>query len=271
MLIEARSATAQITVYQDFFSRRFRVDDYSGDIEDVIALIEKSILPWVEKLIVKSRPKDVHSFEERGYRMEAVIKKYFSGEDMYFLTRYLSVSRQTNSKEAEEATLIRQLLNTRPEAFPTPAQTCEYATVNDAPALAELYQSSFSVYPTPVGDPDYVKKTMLEGTVYVVIREGGRLISAASAEINPQYSNAELTDCATTMEGRGKGHMRALLTELEKHLKARGINCLYTIARSESFAMNKVFYQLGYTFGGRMTNNCMIYSGLEDMNVWYKS
>jgi beta-lysine N6-acetyltransferase len=202
--------------------------------------------------------------------MEALIKKYFSGGDMYFVTRYLSAKRQYNPKEADEAKLIRQLLNTKPEAPKPAVNLCTYATMDDASALAGLYRSVFPVYPTPVKEPEYLKKTMLEGTVYVVIREGGRLVSAASAEINRKYHNAELTDCATSAEGQGRGHMQALLAELEKHLKAEGITCLYTIARSESFAMNKVFYQLGYTYGGRMTNNCMIYSGLEDMNVWYK-
>lgn len=271
MVTEARSATAQITIYHDPYSKRLRIDDYAGDIEDVIALIEKSVEPWVEKLIVKSRPKDVPIFEEKGYRIEAIIKKYYCGIDMYFVTRYFSGSRQTNPKESEEARLVQQLLQSKPEAHHSTRQTCTYATIDDASALAELYKSSFSVYPTPVGDPEYIKGTIQDGTVYVFIREGGRLISAASAEINRKYHNAELTDCATSSEGQGKGYMRALLTELEEHLKAQGITCLYTIARSESFAMNKVFFQLGYTYGGRMTNNCMIYSGLEDMNVWYKS
>ena len=111
---------------------------------------------------------------------------------------------------------------------------------------------------------------MEEGTRYVLIRNEKKIVSAASAEINLHHSNAELTDCATLPEAEGKGHMKKLLSKLEAVLKKKKIDCLYTIARSESYSMNKAFYQLGYTYGGMMTNNCFIYSGLEDMNVWYK-
>jgi hypothetical protein len=72
-------------------------------------------------------------------------------------------------------------------------------------------------------------------------------------------------------QAEGKGHMKKLLLLLEQKLRADGITCCYTIARSESFSMNKAFAQLGYTYGGRLVNNCFIYSGLEDMNIWYKA
>ncbi len=271
MIRELHSASSNITFYEDFFSKRIRIDDYSGDFDCTITLINQSILPWVEKVIVKSRTRDVTAFERSGYRREALVKNYFSGEDMVFVTRYFSANRQVNSKDQEEERIISNLLSEpREEALPA-GQSCSFATIDDAAALAELYRRSFAVYPTPVGDPDYVRKTIEDGTLYVFIHEHGRLISAASAEINAQYKNAELTDCATSPAARGRGLMRALLTELEQKLKKQGITCLYTIARSESYGMNKVFYQLGYSYGGRMTNNCMIYSGLEDMNVWYKS
>ena len=97
-----------------------------------------------------------------------------------------------------------------------------------------------------------------------------KIVAAASAEINKQYRNAELTDCATAEGFQGKGYMRSLLLELERNLRTQGITCLYTIARAESFGMNKAFHDLGFAYSGRMTNNCFIFSGLEDMNVWYK-
>jgi putative beta-lysine N-acetyltransferase len=122
-----------------------------------------------------------------------------------------------------------------------------------------------------LSDPTYVRKTLEEGTIYVVIREHDKIISAASAEVNRQYFNAELTDCATLPEAQGQGHIKKLLSKLEAVLDHDKIQCLYTIARAESYSMNKVFYQLDYSFGGTLVNNCFIYSGLEDMNVWYKT
>ena len=271
MVREIQSTTARITLYEDPYSKRIRVDDYAGAINEVVALIDQSVQSWVEKLIVKSRPADVSAFENEGYGREAVVKKYFSGTDMYFLTRYLTAIRRLNANLTEEERLISEIINSPVKGQYHPDTACSYATLDDARALADFYKEAFLIYPTPVGDPDHIRKTIQEGTLYVMIREDGTITSAASAEVNRKYSNAELTDCATTPASRGKGHMRILLGELEKNLKGQGIGCLYTIARSASHGMNKVFHQLGYTYGGRMTNNCMIYSGLEDMNVWYKS
>ncbi len=34
--------------------------------------------------------------------------------------------------------------------------------------------------------------------------------------------------------------------------------------------MNAAFHQLGYTYTGRLANNCYIFDKLEDMNIWVK-
>lgn len=261
---------ARIVLYEDEYSRRIRVDDYSGQPKAVFELIERSLPSWTEKLIVKARPADINFFLHHGFSEEAMIAGYFSGTDMHFITRYPNPARTQSTKAKEEDQIIQRLLSTPQASGPAPEVKIEFATPADAGALAALYGECFEVYPTPVNNPEHVRKTMDDGTVYAVIRDNNRIISAASAEINETYRNAELTDCATRAGHEGKGLIRALLQELERHLQSRGIKCLYTIARSESFGMNKAFYQLGYKFGGRMTKNCMIYSGLEDMNVWYK-
>lgn len=271
MIREIETATASISAYFDEYSRRIRVDDYRGGVPDVAGLINSSIAPWVEKLIVKVRPDDTPAFEKLGYQREAFIGGYFAGTDMHFMARYLTPERSHSPREADEAGIVRAVLLVPPSSSPSPTSKVSFAAIEDAEDLARFYRESFRIYPTPVYDPVHVRKTMEEGTVYVLIREGGKLISAASAEINAKYKNAELTDCATAEGHEGRGFMRALLLALEENLKPRGITCFYTIARSASFGMNKVFHQLGYTFGGRMTQNCMIYSGMEDMNVWWKN
>jgi len=35
--------------------------------------------------------------------------------------------------------------------------------------------------------------------------------------------------------------------------------------------MNRVFYNLGYEFMGRLVNNCDIQGAFEDMNIWVRS
>jgi putative beta-lysine N-acetyltransferase len=265
-----KSNTASISLYSDEFNQRLRIDNYSGDLKEVFLMIQKSYKKWVDKIIIKSRKTDVAFFESKGYHQEAFVKGYFNGEDMFFLVKYFTEGRSSNAAQLEEKKIIETILKEPlPSTFPD-VSNVELATEEDADELTELYAQTFKVYPTPIGEPGYVRKTMWDGTIYVLIREQGKIVSAASAEVVYPLSNAELTDCATLPETQGKGHMKKLLFKLEAILKEKNIHCLYTIARSGSHSMNKVFYQLHYTFGGRMINNCFIYSGLEDMNVWYK-
>ncbi|WP_339810702.1 putative beta-lysine N-acetyltransferase [uncultured Imperialibacter sp.] len=270
MITEIKNDIAAISAYSDAFNKRIRIDDYSGDTHGVLALITESTPAWAEKIIVKSRNQHATVFLSGGFIREAEIKKYFNGSDMFFLVKYPLTQRGNSAKLMDERKVVTSILDQKYSVTEVDASTVALAKEADAKELAELYAKVFQVYPTPLNDPAYVRKTMEEGTKYVLIREQNRIVSAASAEINRQYANAELTDCATLPEARGKGHIKKLLSKLEEILIADNIHCLYTIARAESYGMNKVFYQLGYSYGGMLINNCFIYSGLEDMNVWYK-
>ncbi|HEX6890016.1 MAG TPA: putative beta-lysine N-acetyltransferase [Chryseolinea sp.] len=270
MISELKNSKASISVYNDSFNKRIRVDDYTGDANSVLELIDQAAQNWVEKVIIKARGPEQQIFQSQGFSKEAFVKGYFDGTDMHFMAKYFSSSRSHNSKQGDEKVMLEKLLMEEIPASVSDFSIVTEATIGDADELTRLYSTVFKVYPTPLGEPGHVRKTMEEGTRYVLIRNENKIVSAASAEINSYYSNAELTDCATLPEAEGKGHMKKLLSKLEAGLKKDKINCLYTIARSESYSMNKVFYQLGYTYGGMMTNNCFIYSGLEDMNVWYK-
>jgi beta-lysine N6-acetyltransferase len=270
VITEIKNDIAAISLYSDAFNKRIRIDDYSGDTHGVLALIAESTPAWAEKIIVKSRSQQVAVFLSGGFIREAEIKEYFKGSDMFFLVKYPIPERGSNPRQPEERRIVESILNQPNTVSEADTQVVLLATPEDAEELAELYAKVFQVYPTPLNDPAYVRKTMEEGTKYVLIREQSKIVSAASAEINRQYANAELTDCATLTEAQGKGHIKKLLSKLEEILIADNIHCLYTIARAESYGMNKVFYQLGYSYGGMLINNCFIYSGLEDMNVWYK-
>ncbi|MEQ8687589.1 MAG: putative beta-lysine N-acetyltransferase [Imperialibacter sp.] len=266
-----KNGSASITLYSDSFNKRIRIDDYSGDAQEVLALIARSEYSWVEKIIVKAREEELPVFLSNGYSKEALIKGYFQGVDMHFLAKYQKPTRGSNPGHYQEEQMIESILSQPVIARKTDTQIVSVATVEDADGLAQLYAAIFNVYPTPVNESAYILKTMQDGTKYVVIREQNKIVSAASAEINAQYGNAELTDCGTLPEARGKGHIKKLLSKLEEVLAVDNIQCLYTIARAESYAMNKAFYQLGYCYGGTLINNCYIFSGLEDMNVWHKA
>lgn len=267
---EIKNDVASISAYIDSFNKRIRIDDYSGDQNGVLKLISQSTPDWVEKIIIKVREPELAFLLSNGFLKEAFIRGYFGGVDMHFVVKYLSPARSNNPKQADEQHILERLLKEEIPSSEADFSIVTVATLDDAEELTQLYSAIFKVYPTPLGEPGHVRKTMEEGTKYVLIREENKIVSAASAEINRQYSNAELTDCATLPEAQGKGHMKKLLSKLEEVLKKEKIQCLYTIARSESYSMNKAFYQLRFTYGGQMINNCFIYSGLEDMNVWYK-
>jgi len=270
VISELKNSTASISVYNDSFNKRIRVDDYTGDVNSVLELINQATQNWAEKVIIKARGPEQQIFQSQGFSKEAFIKGYFSGTDMHFMAKYFSSSRSHNSKQSDEKVMVEKLLREEIPVSDSDFSIVKEAITDDAEELTQLYSTIFKVYPTLLVEPGHVRKTMEEGTRYVLIRNENKIVSAASAEINLNHSNAELTDCATLPEAQSKGHMKKLLSKLEAVLKKENINCLYTIARSESYSMNKAVYQLGYTYGGMMTNNCFIYSGLEDMNVWYK-
>lgn len=264
------SNNISLFIYEDEFNKRVRVDTYYGPPGEVIKLIDQYLPPWTEKLIAKIFTADISHFIGHGYKLEAFIGGYFNGEDMHFLVKYLNPGRGVSETILDNEKILNDILSSGHSEKVEKALVVKVATVENCSGLAELFAEVFEVYPVPLHTPDDVKRSMEKGTVFVFIEENGRILSAASAEINDQYKNAELTDCATLSIARGKGHMQQLILKLEELLNEKGIHYIYTIARSRSFGINKAFYNLGYTYGGRLINNCYICSGLEDMNVWYK-
>ena len=79
-----------------------------------------------------------------------------------------------------------------------------------------------------------------------------------------------MTDFATLPSERGKGLAAILLNVLEEAAKNRGIKYLYTIARSRSMGMSKVFKNAGYELTGTLINSCTICGQFENMHIWCK-
>lgn len=110
----------------------------------------------------------------------------------------------------------------------------------------------------------------MDHIIYALIFNEGNLVAAASAEINYEHSNAEMTDFATLDSEQGNGLAKILLYKLEKTLIDMNINTLFTIARSKSIGMNHVFSKMDYSYTDTLINNCHIDGNFEDMNVWCK-
>lgn len=264
-----------LEIYLDPFNKRIRVDDYRGNTKLLIERSEElAAKQKAEKLIVKVRSENFLDFLERGFQPEAVVDRYFLGSDAHFFSKFYTAERKQNDHWVTEDGMIHsiyQLDTSVQKAYPPKEYELKKVDENCAVELAALYRQVFQIYPTPLHDSEYIKKTIKDGTVYYAFFHQGKIVSAASAEVHSFYKNAELTDCATLTEHRKYGLMKIILQELEVELKRKGIFCAYSIARSLSFGMNAVLFQLGYSYRGRLMNNCYIYDKLENMNMWVKN
>jgi putative beta-lysine N-acetyltransferase len=225
------------------------------------------------KLIIYAKKKDVAAFVRLGYRQEGKIDGFFRGENAQMLAYFLTEERAV-SAAPELADEIVRLSLSKAEAAVAKRLPAGYhlrpAGEADAEELAQLYAMVFATYPTPMDDPEYVRKTMRESTYYYVIVHEGRIACAASAEVSERFGSAELTDCATHPDHLGKGLLQPLFAVLEEKMKQIGIHYLYTLTRAQSQGMNVTAAKHGYLYRGRLINNCTIYSGFEDMNIWVK-
>lgn len=262
-------------IYIDPFNKRVRVNDYLGNLDEVILNAETiAHEQQSEKLIFRGRAENYITLLAHGFQCEAIIDRYFLGSDQYFFCKYFSDDRKMSKHWITEDRIVKNVLaleRNRDIIMPPSEYKLTKITQEDAKKLAALYREVFQIYPTPLHDSEYIKKTIKEGTIYYAFKYKDELVSAASAEANFFYKNAELTDCATLPSHRKHGLMKILLEKLEDDLKSQGIYCAYSIARALSFGMNAVLHQLGYAYRGRLINNCYIFDNLENMNVWVKN
>jgi putative beta-lysine N-acetyltransferase len=227
------------------------------------------------KVFLKAPMHEKPGFEEAGMVAEATINGYFAGQPAVVMSLFLDEDR-LHQPHAEEEESILSSIRSRPKKAlrsTLPAgHTMSRATPADAVGLAALYDQVFASYPFPITDPRYLVSTMATHVVYRIIRNAdGKIVAAASAEIDFEHHNAEMTDFATLPETRGLGLAQHLLAALEEDAAERGIINLYTVARARSAGMNRVFFNNGYSWTGTLVNNCHIAGGFEDMHVWCKN
>ncbi|WP_270181970.1 putative beta-lysine N-acetyltransferase [Alkalihalobacillus sp. CinArs1] len=254
----------------DLFNERIRIEHYSGNVKHVIAHVLRLFTDDYSKCIVKVKEGDFSTFISMGFSYEGTINRYFSGVDMHVMTKYKQSWRRNAKRWEEEEKIIDGVFAKTPSPL-SEKPNMRRASEKDAEKLSTLYKKVFDVYPTPMDQPEYIRKVMKEGTIFYLVEDDKKITSAASAEVNRTFQNAEITDCATLPDSRKGGTMRHLIHALESTLLEEEIYYAYSIARSLSFGMNAVFCQLGYEYGGRLTNNVKIYSDWEDMNLWSKS
>ena len=261
-------------VINDPLNKRLRIDDYRGDVCKVINMAEEmAVRSQREKLIFISRQEHFDLLLQKGFQCEAKVDGFFRGSDAYYFAKYYQEARRNSKDWVREDGILQSVLclndHVSIDILPNHYQLKKMEK-SDCLPLSRIYKQVFKVYPTPLHDPNYIEKTMEDGTIYYGFLKEGEIVSCASAEINLLYYHAELTDCATLPSHRKYGLMKRLLEKLEVELRLLGIYCAFSIARAQSFGMNAVLHQMGYKYRGRLLNNCYIFDKLENMSMWVK-
>lgn len=227
------------------------------------------------KLIVYARPGRDLSWVSAGYQREGSIAGFFSdGEDAIIWAAFGEGGRMDAPRNEQHNETVR-IASAKKIIQPTaaPGYTSRRAESRHADAIAGLMIKTFEEYPTPISK-GIIRKLITDGSnlFRTMTNQDGQIVASASAEIDHQRRIAEMTDCATRPDQRGAGHMACLLDDLAADLKTElGITDLYTLARADEIGMNCVFGKLGYSYTGRLVNNCRMPNGWESMNIWCRS
>ncbi|KZZ84264.1 putative beta-lysine N-acetyltransferase [Bacillus sp. SJS] len=270
-VIEAGLKGTAAVVFDDY-NERCRVDDYAGNFSFLYeTLVKECKKRSVKKLIWKVKASDCFPALALGMEAEGAAGSFFRGEPCWFFSKYFSETRRKTDEWVNEDRLLEEVFHKTPNrGIPLPPDGLREAALTDAEELASFYGGIFDVYPVPITEPDYIKKSMSSSAYFMVVEDAGKIVSAASAEIDANHLNAEITDCGTLPAFRKQGHLQHLIYALEERLVKNGIYSAYSLSRARSFGMNRSLHQCGYTYGGRLANNCYIYSSIENMNIWWK-
>lgn len=236
-------------------------------------LIQKAERENYSKIFAKIPESRVSNFLEFGYKEEARIPKFYSGQEAAaFLGYYLSTKRSVE-ENAEQLDSVLRLAEEKASSSKKPLADIfklRSCSAEDVAIMAEIYKEVFPSYPFPIHSPEYLLKTMRSHVDYFGIEAHGKLVALSSAEMDKSAANVEMTDFATLPDWRGHGFGVHLLEAMEEAMQLKNMKTTYTIARAVSPGMNITFAKLGYRYGGRLKNNTNISGQIESMNIWYK-
>lgn len=228
-----------------------------------------------DKLVLYARDQTEVPWVRAGFLREAELDGFFvDGTPAQLWARFGS-RRERTEDEAHHHEVVAGCLEKTP-APPAPMPRglrYRIAGVGDAARIGRILRETFPEYPSRLDDMTLASKIRSGTSLFAVIETSmGSIVAVASAEMDHERQNAEMTDCATLPEHRGQGLMRQLLWRLEQDLATRTpITSLYTLARAGEFGMNATFARLGYSFTGRLINNCRMPTGWESVNAWCRN
>lgn len=228
------------------------------------------------KIIAKVPESAGHYFQAHGFKLEARVPNLFRGaEDGCFYGKFRDPERGSLPKSEQELmSEVKEVAEgSRKVSEAELPEDIEITRLGktDIPALVALYKEVFKVYPFPVFEEDYLLEAMDTHAEYYGAWYRGHLVAACSAEMDFDALNAEMTDFAALPAHRGQNLSYFLLQKMMSETAAEGIKTVYSMARANSFGMNKNFERSGFHFGGVLVNNTYIGETIESLNVWYRS
>lgn len=257
----------------DVPNRRVKLLDGSPDVARVaraaVALASSNGLEKIWGFVSSNEWKTLSGL---GFVQEGTLDDYFADGPGIGVAKYLCEDRAKSRHTAEENKVLRGALAQAHAALsPTPDEyTFRIATKDDCQHISDTLTTVFTSYPTPIDSAGAIAAAMDRDVAFMLAESQGRVVSVMSADIDRGHRVAEMTDCATLPQHRGRGLMQALLAQMEEQMRRAGLRSLFTLARATSAGMNIAFARLSYAYRGRFINNCHIAGAWEDMNLWVK-
>lgn len=227
------------------------------------------------KLTVYAADSDHGGWTDLGFEKEARIAGFFrDGSDAELWVRYSDSERAVSLRAEEEDGALNVALGK--EAVPPTdlpgGYTARFAVPEDADTISALLKTYFPEYPVSL-DPESIRPVIArQNAVYRLVEHGAEIVAMANAELDLGRSNAEISDCVTVEDHRGKGLMVRIIHDLIGHVSGRfGIRDFFSLARATEVGMNVALARSGFAYDGRLVNNCRMPEGWESMNVWCRT
>ena len=259
-----------ITANNDAYSNRIRCDHPETEHPRALgaALLEAASRHGRGRVVVLCQGRLAGGLEAAGLTLEATMPGFYGGEaDCAVLGAALDDSRGSLANP-DEVAMVDDLVAKPWQPKDRPDVQTRRAGVDDAAQVARLIAATFEHYPTPSGVPEYIAGQIEAGVPFRTVWEKGEVVACASADLVRAARTAELTDCATRPDQRGRGLMKAILLDLMDDLRSMDYPTAFTLARANTPGVNLAFLRLGFLFRGRQVQSCRIGGGMEDMNVW---
>ena len=268
---EFQGSTIQHGPYNDRIYLMRLADQASADFSQQLISLAKT--KGYSKIFAKV-PKDASAdFMQVGFEKEAEIPGFFTGRtSALFLGYYLNNARRQEDDVARLENILHIAEDKQETVMSAPDARFQLRQClrDDVSEMAAIYVQTFASYPFPIHEAEYLLETMQTHVTYFGAEKEGELAALASAEMDREAANVEMTDFATLPIWAGNNLSLHLLDQMEKAMQEQSISTAYTIARAASPAMNITFARAGYSFAGRLKNNTNISGSIESMNVWYK-